>query len=105
MEAVFLDKDGTLVEDVPYNVDPARMRLMPGALAGLRLLHTAGYEVIVISNQSGVARGLFPEAALGGVERRLRSLLVAGGVPLAGFYYCPHHQTGICRAMPSSARA
>ena len=92
--AVFLDKDGTLVEDVPYNVDPALIRLGPGAVEGLRLLHAAGFPLIVISNQSGVARGYFAEAALGAVEARLRELLAAVGVPLAGFYYCPHHPDG-----------
>ncbi len=76
--AVFLDKDGTLIEDVPYNVDPALIRLGPGAADGLRLLHAAGYPLIVISNQSGVARGYFEEAALGAVEARLRELLGDG---------------------------
>ena len=92
--AVFLDKDGTLVEDVPYNVDPNRMRLAPGAVEGLRLLHDAGYPLIVISNQSGVARGYFAADTLAAVEARLRGLLMAVGVPLAGFYYCPHHPDG-----------
>jgi D-glycero-D-manno-heptose 1,7-bisphosphate phosphatase len=92
--AVFLDKDGTLVEDVPYNVDPDRIRLMPGAAAGLRDLHAAGYRLIVVSNQSGVARGYFEEKALAAVEQRLRELLSAEGVPCSGFYYCPHHPRG-----------
>jgi D-glycero-D-manno-heptose 1,7-bisphosphate phosphatase len=92
--AIFLDKDGTLIEDVPYNVDPALIRLMPGALQGLRVLQSAGYRLIVISNQAGVARGYFPECALEGVERTLRELLAAGGVRLDGFYYCPHHPEG-----------
>ena len=92
--AVFIDKDGTLVEDVPYNVDPALIRLGPGAVDGLRLLHAAGYPLIVISNQSGVARGYFEETALVAVEARLRELLGEIGVPLAGFYYCPHHPDG-----------
>ncbi len=94
MKAVFLDKDGTLIEDVPYNVNPALIRLTPGAEMGLRLLHQAGYQLIVISNQSGVARGYFPEAALTGVEARLQQLLGDFGVPLTGFYYCPHHPQG-----------
>src|SRR5262245_58881112 len=98
--AVFIDKDGTLVEDVPYNVDPERIRLMPGAGAGLRALHTAGYRLVIVSNQSGVARGYFPEEALAPVEQRLRELLNAEGVPLAGFYYCPHHPEG---AVPAYA--
>lgn len=93
--AVFLDKDGTLIEDVPYNVDPARIRLLPGATAGLRALHRAGFLLFVVSNQSGVARGYFPETALAVVESRLRGLLAEVGVPLAGFYYCPHHPDGV----------
>lgn len=89
--AVFLDKDGTLIEDVPYNVDPDRIQLGNGAIEALRSLHAAGYKLIVISNQSGVARGYFAETALVNVDRRLRELL---GVPLSGFYYCPHHPNG-----------
>src|SRR4051812_8537634 len=92
--AVFLDKDGTLIEDVPYNVDPARIRLSAGCADGLRSLAGAGYRLLVISNQSGVARGYFAEEALQGVQRRLRELLGELGVALAGFYYCPHHPEG-----------
>lgn len=94
MKAVFLDKDGTLVENLPYNVDPERIRLTRGALEGLAELHAAGYLLVVVSNQSGVARGFFPESALAGVERRLRGLLGEAGLRLAGFYYCPHHPEG-----------
>jgi D,D-heptose 1,7-bisphosphate phosphatase len=93
--AVFLDKDGTLVVDVPYNVDPDRMALMPGAGEALRRLSDAGYKLIVISNQSGVARGIFAESALPAVEQRLREMLAEYGAPIAGFYYCPHHPDGI----------
>jgi histidinol-phosphate phosphatase family protein len=96
--AVFLDKDGTLVEDVPYNVDPALIRLTPRAEEGLRALRAAGYRLFVISNQSGVARGYFAEDALAAVERRLRELLHEAGVALAGFYYCPHHPQGVVPA-------
>ena len=92
--AVFLDKDGTLIDDVPYNVDPALIRLAPRAEEGLPRLHGAGFPLIVVSNQSGVARGLFPESALQAVEDRIRCLLGRLGVPLAGFSYCPHHPEG-----------
>jgi D-glycero-D-manno-heptose 1,7-bisphosphate phosphatase len=92
--AVFLDKDGTLIEDVPYCVDPHKLRLLPGALEGLGRLQTAGYQLLVVSNQSGVAHGYFAEAALAAVEARLRALLGAAGIELAGFYYCPHHPAG-----------
>ncbi len=91
---VFLDKDGTLVEDIPYNVDPGLIRLSAGAAEGLRLLHAAGFQLIVISNQAGVALGRFPESELAGVHARLEELLADVGVPLAGFYYCPHHPQG-----------
>jgi len=92
--AVFLDKDGTLIVDVPYNVDPALVRLTPGAGEGLYRLHEAGFGLWVVTNQSGVARGLFPEAALAAVETRLRELLAGHAVPLDGFLYCPHAPAG-----------
>ena len=91
MKAVFLDKDGTLAEDVPYNVDPARITLKPGAREGVRALAAAGYKLAVVTNQSGIARGLFAPSALGPVAIRLRMLL---GVELAGFFHCPHHPDG-----------
>jgi D-glycero-D-manno-heptose 1,7-bisphosphate phosphatase len=94
VKGVFLDKDGTLVVDVPYNVDPALIRLAPGAGEGLRAVSAAGYRLVVVSNQSGIARGSFPESALVVVERRLRELLAECGVALAGFYWCPHHPGG-----------
>ena len=94
-KAVFLDKDGTLIEDVPYNVDPGQIRLTKGAGVGLQQLHQMGYQLMIISNQSGVARGYFSESALTAVEQRLHALLELLAVPLAGFYYCPHHPDGI----------
>jgi D-glycero-D-manno-heptose 1,7-bisphosphate phosphatase len=92
--AVFLDKDGTLIHDVPYNVEPARIRLIPRTGEGLRLLRSRGFHLVVVSNQSGVARGYFPESALSPVQRKLRLLLAELGVPLSGFYYCPHDPSG-----------
>jgi histidinol-phosphate phosphatase family protein len=92
--AVFLDKDGTLVRDVPYNVDPRLIELAPGAGKGLLRLAESGFSLVVVSNQSGVARGLFEEKALDAVEARLRQLLEEIPVELAGFYYCPHHPEG-----------
>jgi histidinol-phosphate phosphatase family protein len=89
--AVFLDKDGTLVENVPRNVDPARMTLMPGARALLPRLTAAGYALVVVTNQDGVAFGHFREDALRTVESRIGELLSDVGVKLAGFLYCPHH--------------
>lgn len=91
---VFVDKDGTLVRDVPYNVDPAKIRLAAGAAEGLSLLHDAGFRVAVVSNQSGVAHGYFAEDDLRIVETRLRQMLQEIDVSLAGFFYCPHHPKG-----------
>ncbi len=96
--AIFLDKDGTIIEDVPYNVDPSLIRLTRGAVEGLKNLHAGGYLLIVITNQSGVARGLFAETAMTAVEERLREILLEYGIPLAGFYYCPHHPSGTISA-------
>ncbi|HEX7082340.1 MAG TPA: HAD family hydrolase [Gammaproteobacteria bacterium] len=92
--AVFLDKDGTLVEDVPFNVDARRLRLGPGADEALPRLARAGFVLAVVSNQSGVARGYFAEDALAGVARDLGALVAGLGVTLDGFYYCPHHPEG-----------
>ena len=93
--AVFLDKDGTLVENLPYNVDPARIRLAAGALEALAKLHRHGYLPVVVTNQAGVALGKFEERALKGVERQLREMLGAAAVPLAAMYWCPHHPDGV----------
>ena len=92
--AIFLDKDGTLIDNVPYNVDPALMELAPSAEEALTVWHEAGYALVVVSNQSGIARGYFAESDLEAVEARLHELLTESGVPLAGFYYCPHHPDG-----------
>ncbi len=93
--AIFLDKDGTLVENVPYNVDPSLIALSWQAGPGLQVFRQLGYKLIVVSNQSGVARGLFTESALAGVSRRLGELLAQYGVTLDGFYYCPHSPEGV----------
>jgi histidinol-phosphate phosphatase family protein len=88
--AVFLDKDGTLIDDVPYNVDPRCVTLARGAGGALRALKAHGFVLIVVSNQPGVALGRFSLQALGGVERRVQELLAASGVAIDAFYYCPH---------------
>jgi histidinol-phosphate phosphatase family protein len=92
---VFLDKDGTLIENIPYNIDPARIRLAAGAERALPRLAAAGFLLAVVSNQPGVALGRFPEHALADVHARLHELMAELGVSLAGFYYCPHHPDGV----------
>lgn len=92
--AVFLDKDGTLLDDVPHNVDPGQMRFARGAADALALLARHPLPLFVISNQSGVALGRFPYAALERVEARLRAMFASCGATLAGVYWCPHHPRG-----------
>lgn len=93
--AVFIDKDGTLVVDVPYNVDPGRIRLAPRAAEALGLLAEAGFGLYLVSNQSGVARGYFTEDDLRPVEEHIRFLLATQGLALDGVYWCPHHPEGV----------
>jgi D-glycero-D-manno-heptose 1,7-bisphosphate phosphatase len=106
MRAIFLDKDGTLVEDVPYNVNPALLELTWHAGAGLQLFRQLGYALFVVTNQSGIAKGLFTENALGPVQARLAEQLAQYGVTLDGFYYCPHSPDGAVSryAIPCACR-
>ncbi|CAO3956818.1 D-glycero-alpha-D-manno-heptose-1,7-bisphosphate 7-phosphatase [Achromobacter mucicolens] len=93
--AVFLDKDGTVLADVPYNVAPERMAYAPMALAGLSRLAQTDLSLVVISNQPGVARGLFAADALNAVGVKLAAMFHAAGAHLDGFYWCPHHPEGV----------
>ena len=94
--AVFLDKDGTLIEDVPFNVDPERIRLAPGAGPALRTLAERGYRLVLVSNQPGVAYGLYDERDLSRVEERLRLALSPFGVTLDACLWCPHAPADGC---------
>lgn len=93
-KAVFLDKDGTLIPDIPYNVNPDLITLQDGAAEGLRKLQQLGFMLIIISNQAGVAKGHFKTEALEGVQKRLTELFESEGLTLTAFYYCPHHPEG-----------
>lgn len=95
---VFLDRDGTLIEDPGYLREPARVQLLPGVAEALRTLRAAGFMLVVVTNQSGVARGYFNEIELAAVHDRMRELLAAGGVKLDGLYYCPYHPEGVVEA-------
>lgn len=94
--AVFIDKDGTLVRDVPYNIDPCRVELAPSAGEALRRIKNAGYKIIVISNQPGIALKLFNERDLLPVNRRIQDLLSSYEVAIDAFYYCPHQPGDYC---------
>jgi D,D-heptose 1,7-bisphosphate phosphatase len=92
-KAVLLDRDGTLIRDHPYLADPALVELERGALAALRRLADAGYLLVLVTNQSGIGRGLYGLRDYQAVQARLEELLREGGVALARTYYCPHHPT------------
>ncbi|WP_343688284.1 HAD family hydrolase [Chitinophaga sp.] len=93
-KAIFIDKDGTLIQDVPYNVDPEKMVLEQYAGMAMQLFHKQGYMLVVITNQSGIARGYFKEEQLAGVQQKINELLLEYNVLLDGFFYCPHHPEG-----------
>jgi D-glycero-D-manno-heptose 1,7-bisphosphate phosphatase len=93
---VFLDRDGTLVVERGYLSDPAELELLPGATAALHDLKAAGLPLIVISNQSGVGRGLFPLSRVYEVMARLRCEARAAGIELDGIYFCPHRPEESC---------
>jgi histidinol-phosphate phosphatase family protein len=88
--AVFLDKDGTLVDDIPFNVDPLLMSFAPGASDALRALAASDFRLIVVSNQSGVELGRFEESALLSVRARLERMFASCDAVLDDFLWCPH---------------
>ncbi len=93
--AVFLDRDGVLVEEAGYLVDPERARVLPGIAPALARLAAAGFVLAVVTNQPIVARGLATEEQVDELHRRLAGMIVeAGGPAIAGFYVCPHHPHG-----------
>lgn len=88
--ALFADRDGTIIVDAGYPSDPSQVALMPGAADALRALRARGLRVVVVSNQSGVARGLLTEADVWRVHQRMLSLLEARGATVDAVYYCLH---------------
>lgn len=87
---VFLDRDGTIIEDTGYVRDPRRVRLLPGAARAIARLNAAGHPVVVVTNQSGVARGILTEAEYAAVATRMEHLLEAEGARLDYTAWCPH---------------
>ena len=104
--AVFFDKDGTLVEDDPPNIDTAHVRFFPDVFSALRLLTDAGYDLVIVTNQSAVAQGRCNEADVHRMQTYVENRLADEGVPLAGFYYCPHHADAVVMpyAVPCECR-
>ncbi len=96
-KAFFLDRDGTINKDTHYVGDPDKLELLPGAAEGIRRINEAGYLAIVISNQSGVARGYFTEEDVRKVNSRLNKMLGEYGAHIDAFYWCPHFPSGIVK--------
>jgi D-glycero-D-manno-heptose 1,7-bisphosphate phosphatase len=94
--AVFLDRDGTIAEEVGYANHISRFVVYPFAAAAIRRLNEAGLPVIVVTNQSGVARGFFPESLIGQMHDKMVEQLAAGGAHVDGMYYCPHIRDDQC---------
>jgi len=95
--AIFLDRDGTIIEDRNYLSDPDLAVLNRGAAEGLRRMITMGFALVVITNQSGVARGYFSRDAVDRVNRRIADLLAEEGIEILGWYVCPHGPEDGCR--------
>jgi D-glycero-D-manno-heptose 1,7-bisphosphate phosphatase len=95
-KVVILDRDGTIVIDRHYLSDPAGLEFLPGAAEGLRSLYDSGYRLIVITNQSGIGRGLFSIERLQQMNARLCEMVLAAGARLEGIYFCPHRPEDRC---------
>jgi D-glycero-D-manno-heptose 1,7-bisphosphate phosphatase len=92
--AVFLDRDGTIIEDVGYLDAIERLKVFPWSIDAIRALNRAAMPVVVVTNQSGVARGILDEALVDIAHRYLSERLAAGGARVDAYYYCPHHPRG-----------
>ncbi len=89
--AIFMDRDGTITEEMGYLKDPQKLRLIPRSAGAIKLLNERRIPVIVVSNQSGVARGYFTEETVKKTNRKFKGLLKEKVAYLDGIYYCPHH--------------
>jgi D-glycero-D-manno-heptose 1,7-bisphosphate phosphatase len=90
-KAIFMDRDGTVCEEVGYVNHVDRILLLPRSAAAIKAANDAGYQTVVVTNQAGVARGYFAESLVDGVHDRVREMLAEQGTRLDGIYYCPHH--------------
>lgn len=93
-KAIFIDKDGTIIPDIPYNVNPDLITIYDGVIEGLKLLQQQGFVFIIISNQAGVARGYFKYSELDKVKNKINQIFNSEGIQIENFYFCPHHTEG-----------
>jgi D-glycero-D-manno-heptose 1,7-bisphosphate phosphatase len=102
--AAFLDRDGVLNIDRGYAYRPEQIEWVEGAAEAVRLLNEAGYYVLVVTNQSGVARGFYNEAAVKSLHAHMQDILSKHGARIDAFYYCPHHPDGSIKALAVQCR-
>lgn len=100
--AVFFDRDGTLILDKGYLSDPGKIGYFSGVAEALRLLKKAGYLIVVVTNQSGVARGYYPESAVKLIHRKMKRDLSKKGAAPHAFFYCPHYPGGKVKSLGRS---
>jgi len=100
--AVFLDRDGTIIEEVGYLDRPERVEFFPWTIDAIRVLNRAGLAVVLVSNQSGIARGFFTHDVVEQTHARMAAMLSEGGAHIDAYYYCPHHPDGV---VPDLAKA
>ena len=91
--AIFLDRDGALIEEVHYLSQVEQVQLLTNVVEGLRLLERSGFALVVVTNQAGVARGYFPETQVDVIHRHLEDELARHGISITAWKYCPHHPT------------
>lgn len=103
-KAVFLDRDGTIARDVPYCSRPEDFKLLPGAADGIRLLNQHGFKAVVVTNQSGIARGYFTEETLARIHDKMYRDLAKSGAHVDATYYCPHHPDENCECRKPKAK-
>lgn len=97
--AVFLDRDGTLIEEVGYADDIARLEFFPYTVDAVRLLNRGGFAVVLVTNQAGIARGIVSPEFVAESHEYIAKRLAAGGATIDGSYYCPHHPDGIVEGL------
>ncbi len=97
--AVFLDRDGTLIHDAGFLSKVSQIKLFPDAVKALKLLREAGFYLFVVSNQSGVARGYFPESSVKKANQKIQSLLKSRGAKIDRYFYCPHYPQGNVKSL------
>lgn len=95
-KAVFIDRDGTINVDVHYLDDPDKFEMYPGVGEGVKILKDSGFKIIIITNQSGIARGYFTEKQLSDIHEKMKKEFREFDVVLDGIYYCPHHPDENC---------